>query len=241
MPTIDLSTLENCFENQSVKDVFGSLYHSLGFITAVASAPEKVPAKEWMPQLCLNNEAGMDIEDSELAKTLSQGFVKWWHTCDLAFEHSHPLELPAALKLTAEGKPEIELVEFSTGYLDAYRWLSGSWQQLLPEENEQASRSVALLNIILAKFIDEEKIAREEPELAGQLPNMQDCLSSMPKLISAVGMLGKDLAQEQSAVHTSNDSDSSKIEPYINEQKSVGRNDPCICGSGKKFKKCCLH
>ncbi|EAA3892892.1 SEC-C metal-binding domain-containing protein, partial [Salmonella enterica] len=21
----------------------------------------------------------------------------------------------------------------------------------------------------------------------------------------------------------------------------VGRNDPCPCGSGKKFKQCCLH
>jgi uncharacterized protein YchJ len=24
-------------------------------------------------------------------------------------------------------------------------------------------------------------------------------------------------------------------------KKNVGRNDPCHCGSGKKFKKCCLH
>jgi uncharacterized protein len=24
-------------------------------------------------------------------------------------------------------------------------------------------------------------------------------------------------------------------------QKLVGRNDPCPCGSGKKYKKCCLH
>lgn len=23
-------------------------------------------------------------------------------------------------------------------------------------------------------------------------------------------------------------------------QKTVGRNDPCVCGSGKKYKKCCL-
>ena len=23
--------------------------------------------------------------------------------------------------------------------------------------------------------------------------------------------------------------------------KKIGRNDPCPCGSGKKFKKCCLH
>ncbi|MQA93009.1 MAG: DUF1186 domain-containing protein, partial [Gemmatimonas sp.] len=28
--------------------------------------------------------------------------------------------------------------------------------------------------------------------------------------------------------------------PTINPLKNVGRNDPCPCGSGKKFKKCCL-
>jgi len=27
----------------------------------------------------------------------------------------------------------------------------------------------------------------------------------------------------------------------INANRSVGRNDPCPCGSGKKFKNCCLH
>jgi len=25
------------------------------------------------------------------------------------------------------------------------------------------------------------------------------------------------------------------------EGKKVGRNDPCPCGSGKKYKKCCLQ
>jgi hypothetical protein len=30
-------------------------------------------------------------------------------------------------------------------------------------------------------------------------------------------------------------------EPVINPFKNVGRNDPCPCGSGKKYKKCCLH
>ncbi|MBL8906105.1 MAG: SEC-C domain-containing protein [Rhizobiales bacterium] len=28
-------------------------------------------------------------------------------------------------------------------------------------------------------------------------------------------------------------------EPYRNPFKDVGRNDPCPCGSGAKFKKCC--
>jgi hypothetical protein len=29
--------------------------------------------------------------------------------------------------------------------------------------------------------------------------------------------------------------------PLINPYRDVGRNDPCPCGSGKKFKKCCLE
>jgi hypothetical protein len=30
-------------------------------------------------------------------------------------------------------------------------------------------------------------------------------------------------------------------EPFLNDGPKVGRNDPCPCGSGKKYKKCCLH
>lgn len=29
-------------------------------------------------------------------------------------------------------------------------------------------------------------------------------------------------------------------EPYIRESKKIGRNDPCPCGSGKKYKHCCM-
>ena len=30
-------------------------------------------------------------------------------------------------------------------------------------------------------------------------------------------------------------------QPQVDDTPKVGRNDPCPCGSGKKFKKCCLH
>jgi hypothetical protein len=29
--------------------------------------------------------------------------------------------------------------------------------------------------------------------------------------------------------------------PAVNPHRGVGRNDPCPCGSGRKFKRCCLH
>ncbi len=30
-------------------------------------------------------------------------------------------------------------------------------------------------------------------------------------------------------------------QPIVFDSPKVGRNDPCPCGSGKKYKKCCLH
>lgn len=30
-----------------------------------------------------------------------------------------------------------------------------------------------------------------------------------------------------------------KNKPVVREDPKIGRNDPCICGSGKKYKKCC--
>lgn len=29
-------------------------------------------------------------------------------------------------------------------------------------------------------------------------------------------------------------------DPVVRQHPKVGRNDPCPCGSGKKFKKCCM-
>ena len=35
------------------------------------------------------------------------------------------------------------------------------------------------------------------------------------------------------------DGDMVKAQPVVREAPKVGRNEPCPCGSGKKFKKCC--
>ena len=32
-----------------------------------------------------------------------------------------------------------------------------------------------------------------------------------------------------------------KVDTTVRAEKKVGRNDPCICGSGKKYKKCCIN
>lgn len=35
--------------------------------------------------------------------------------------------------------------------------------------------------------------------------------------------------------------DEPTLMPSVNREEKIGRNDPCPCGSGKKYKKCCMH
>ncbi len=47
--------------------------------------------------------------------------------------------------------------------------------------------------------------------------------------------------QQAAAIANSQRSPEKKREPLRNLAKKVGRNDPCPCGSGKKFKACCMR
>ena len=46
-------------------------------------------------------------------------------------------------------------------------------------------------------------------------------------------------AQDQELVYSGGESTPAKKQPKRREEKKIGRNDPCPCGSGKKYKKCC--
>ena len=50
-----------------------------------------------------------------------------------------------------------------------------------------------------------------------------------------------DMGREQSDAIDNSSRDIAKVEPIRNRETKVGRNDPCPCGSGKKYKACCLR
>ncbi len=51
----------------------------------------------------------------------------------------------------------------------------------------------------------------------------------------------EDVVGELAAALDDPEGDEEMPEPAHNPYRDVGRNDPCPCGSGKKFKKCCLE
>lgn len=53
--------------------------------------------------------------------------------------------------------------------------------------------------------------------------------------------LSEAMEQEQAMYGLHDDDLRAPVETYVRDHIKIGRNDPCPCGSGKKYKKCCLN
>jgi len=73
-----------------------------------------------------------------------------------------------------------------------------------------------------AEVEEMERRRREAEAAAAQQYSYQHAQSS--------GMSGEEQAEEQG--------DDSNAQPFVREGRKVGRNEPCPCGSGKKYKQC---
>ena len=73
-----------------------------------------------------------------------------------------------------------------------------------------------------------------------QLDRAKTIHEAAPSEPAAVG--GSNIrAQQEAAIAASKGPSDRKPEPLRNAGRKVGRNDPCPCGSGKKFKACCMR
>ena len=66
-----------------------------------------------------------------------------------------------------------------------------------------------------------------------ELSNVYEISGTVHEQLSGYDHLAQEMADRQAAAAPR------KIEQIIRNAPKVGRNDPCPCGSGKKFKKCC--
>lgn len=72
-----------------------------------------------------------------------------------------------------------------------------------------------------------EKVVGDE-----KVEQLQDKVDDMQNQVAAGKMQAVDVAEFMRQMRT---------KPVVRDYKKVGRNDPCPCGSGKKYKNCCLN
>ena len=69
--------------------------------------------------------------------------------------------------------------------------------------------------------------------------NMLDRISKDTTLYLLKAEIRQNLEVKQVKGNTNSGADKTSKSRTIKKEKKVGRNDPCPCGSGKKYKQCC--
>jgi uncharacterized protein YchJ len=119
------------------------------------------------------------------------------------------------------------------GWLDAIAWLG--LDDLKPLVKQALEHNYVEFGLTFEEFEEEFRYAAEHPDLEPLHPDGD--LSLFGDTIAELS--DWDCFQPKS--QTRDKSLPSRLyDPASNPFRKVGRNDPCPCGSGKKFKKCCL-
>jgi uncharacterized protein len=120
--------------------------------------------------------------------------------------------------------------DWAEGFLQAIMLRMDAWDRLL-----KSKRDGQLLIPILALCGDQngESLLGLPPEDEDRI--MEEAAEFVPACVTAIAAYWREKGPKQISMALI---DGTPLQPSYASSK-VGRNDPCPCGSGKKFKKCC--
>jgi uncharacterized protein len=183
-----------------------------GFLCGVAVAPEVIDPLEWLPYVLGEaQEAGVDDERLALLIDLAMERFNSILT-ELAMDAYRPL-------YNVDERHDQVLWEiWIEGFEQAMGLCRKAWEKLIKNgKNPEGQEAVGALLSLIA--LAEGGVDPDDPELK---PLVED----VPNLIPA-------LAGIFYRAHVAG-----PATPIVRDTH-VGRNDPCPCGSGKKYKRCC--
>lgn len=195
-----------------------------GFLHAIAIGPETVMPSRWLPKVWGQADGGMvlpGVEADQMERVLSL-VMRHFNSIVFGFGQRPPFIEPLWGTMQYG-----ELGEFEDAEMWAYGFSEGvnlnrtAWQALLNDpQGKQWYRPIGLLGE--DDFSPDQDALTRTPEqrqaLAGEIAH------SVQQIHAFWLPLRHAVAERQQAQRMST---------------KVGRNEPCPCGSGKKFKKCC--
>ncbi|MCW8876101.1 MAG: UPF0149 family protein [Kangiellaceae bacterium] len=223
------------FEDETMSSQAFPPYFILGQITAVASGPELILMREWMAILS-QTESDIEFENQQQAESFIELIQDWWNYCVEQFDKDKALDLIVSFKFTKETGVSEAARDFIQGYLTGYDWLKEDWDYYIDEESEESSviGMATLLALQISVWPETLEVADNVPDLvSGSEDTPEELMILLATLISGVGNIGLVISRQETQLPP--------VETIADLDKEIGRDDPCPCGSGKKFRKCCLH
>jgi uncharacterized protein len=198
-----------------IEDGLAALSYSDGVITAAIVGPEHVPFSEWLPLAWAPSDASVGEEDSWLAEAA------------MRLQHDKIIK---SLGLRAGGyEPffwenddgRVITRDWAVGFLTGIRLRRDAWERLLEGQSQWL---LPILSILLQNEKSDAKMVELglDPETV-----FDEAIVEVPGLIAALYSMRRE--------------EPAGLAPFGRPEKETGRNDPCPCGSGRKYKNCCLN
>ena len=184
---------------------------------------------EWLPGVWGGDHEFGDVDEAEAAIAAVMG-----HYNRIARELAeHPEDYAPVLEIDPNGGETLR-EPWIDGFERAMRLRPDAWKEIALSDDEEASASISMIVALNDFYYGRSELTEEaEDELdsmaPGLIPEFVRNLNAWTKSRHS-GIRGGSVAQP--------DVRFGQEEPTSFGRK-VGRNEPCPCGSGRKYKRCC--
>lgn len=206
-----------------------------GFLFAIRCAPEAVMPSEWMPVVSDDQEPEYRSEQEFQEKV---GAILSLYNAVANGTGADQPRLPPGCQIDddpmANFGPEAVLGRWATGFVRGHTWLEDAWEVDLPDGiEEELSTSVITLSFFANRQLAEALYTEAHQN---EITSEED--KSFEEFTARILRLFPVAMANYAAIGSSIWQALMKLEQL--RESAPGRNDPCPCGSGKKYKKCCL-
>ena len=207
-----------------------------GFLFAVACAPGLVMPSRWIPMV-LGNQGG-HFKDEATARRAMDLVLALYNEINDAVRGGRP-ELPALVELRRDPAddigPQAPLDQWASGAAMAQLWLKPTWDEHLEKDGGADARdlrdALESAQTTIAFFLRRESAqawVEKDPDRPGFAPAARRMRELLPDAMKALADVGAFLEAARGE----------RLSTPARSTK-VGRNAPCPCGSGRKYKHCC--
>ncbi len=192
-----------------------------GLFTAIVSSPVVIPPSQWLPAIW--GEFEPEWESDEAFEEIFSLMVRHMNgIAEALLERADEFE-PLYFEHEIKGELYTVVDEWCYGYLRGVDLQAELWAAA-PEVMEK------LLMPIIA-FATDEGEARLDKSTMREVEELQQAIAPSVRAIHAYWL----------AQRINDDYPGASMQTFRHDAPRAGRNDLCPCGSGKKYKKCCLH
>jgi uncharacterized protein len=198
-----------------------------GFIAGVLICPEMVPPSEWLPVVWgMTDDEAAPVFDT-VAHMNEVLTLVMAHYDDMARKLFDKPERYAPFFAVDDRNGDVLWELWIEGFEKAVKLRPAAWRPLLDADLETAKAMSGLLTLADVARRDERF---GETECDAISSTAHELIGPFVRTLNEWRVENTDPTQGKSA--------QPPRAPYSSSGK-VGRNDPCPCGSGKKYKKCC--